>query len=236
LELTFDMLDETYQQHPIRELPLPTPGTTERATSLPGIVAPAGEMALVQRLRHRDSAALTELYDIYGRLVYSLILRIVRDGGIAEDLVQETFFRVWTRVSLFDSQKGTFGTWLLTVARNRALDYLRSSHGRWSYSAQTLYETSGTNLFPDLEASVSLGQRVGALRAALQKLSVNQRAVIDLAYFEGYSQTEMAARLGHPLGTVKTWVRSALKTLRVECEESMALKASRTVGLASMKA
>ncbi len=85
------------------------------------------EAALIERLQYRDSSALGEIYDLCGRLTYSLIVRIVRDGGIAEDLVQETFLCLWRRVSLFDSQKGALVAWLLTIARNRALDHLRSS-------------------------------------------------------------------------------------------------------------
>src|SRR5271166_4649156 len=85
---------------------------------------------LVERLQRRDAQALAELYDRYGRLVYSLILRVVRDTGVAEDLVQETFLRVWNRVQGFDAQKGAIGPWLLAVARNRAIDYIRSAGGR----------------------------------------------------------------------------------------------------------
>ena len=81
---------------------------------------------LVARMQRRDPQALAELYDRYGRITYSLILRVVRDTGIAEDLVQETFLRVWNRVHGFDAQKGSIGPWLLAVARNRAIDYLRS--------------------------------------------------------------------------------------------------------------
>ena len=81
-------------------------------------------------MQRRDPHALAELYDRYGRLAYSLILRVVRDTGIAEDLVQETFLRVWNRVHGFDAQKGSIGPWLLAVARNRAIDYLRSAGGR----------------------------------------------------------------------------------------------------------
>ena len=88
------------------------------------------DTGLVARLQRRDPQALGELYDRYGRLTFSLILRVVRDAGIAEDLVQETFLRVWNRVHGFDAQKGSIGPWLLAVARNRAIDYLRSAGGR----------------------------------------------------------------------------------------------------------
>src|SRR5262249_19887787 len=90
----------------------------------------ADDTGLVTRMQRRDPQALAELYDRYGRVVYALILRVVRDTGIAEDLVQETFLRVWNRVGGFDAQKGSIGPWLLAVARNRSIDYLRSAGGR----------------------------------------------------------------------------------------------------------
>ena len=174
-----------------------------------------GDADLVGRLQRRDPNALAELYDRYGRLAYSLILRVVRDTGVAEDLVQETFLRVWNRVQGFDAEKGAVGPWLLAVARNRAIDYLRSTTGR----ARNTLETEATEhpaLFCDMERDLLLSDKARRVKAALEKLSANQRQVIELAYFEGLSQSEMAERIGQPLGTVKTWVRTALKNLRDE--------------------
>ena len=172
-----------------------------------------GDPDLVQRLQRRDPQALADLYDRYGRLVYALILRIVKDAGIAEDLVQETFLRVWNRVQGFDAQKGAIGPWLLAVARNRAIDYLRSAGGR-ERNAMEFEETDHPALFCDMERDILLSDTARIVKAAMEKLSPNQRQVIELAYFEGLSQTEMAERMGQPLGTVKTWVRTALKNLR----------------------
>jgi RNA polymerase sigma-70 factor (ECF subfamily) len=177
------------------------------------IHAPGGDVDLVRRLQQRDPRALGELYDRYGRLAFSLILRIVRDAGIAEDLVQETFLRVWNRVGGFDADKGAIVPWLLAVARNRAIDYLRSASGRERNSLE-LEETEYPSLYRDMESEVVQSDRARRVRAALQKLSPQYRQVIELAYFEGLSQTEMAERMGQPLGTVKTWVRTALKILR----------------------
>ncbi len=170
---------------------------------------------LVERLQRRDPQALAELYDRYGRLAYSLILRVVRDTGVAEDLVQETFMRVWNRAQSLDAEKGSVGPWLLAVARNRAIDYLRSTTGR----ARNTLETETTDhpaLFSDMEKELLQSDKARRVKAAMEKLSDNQRQVIELAYFEGLSQTEMADRMGQPLGTVKTWVRAALKNLRDE--------------------
>jgi RNA polymerase sigma-70 factor (ECF subfamily) len=174
-----------------------------------------GDMDLIGRLQRRDPQALAELYDRYGRLAYSLILRVVRDTGVAEDLVQETFLRVWNRVQGFDADKGSIGPWLLAVARNRAIDYLRSTTGRARNSLE-LDATDHPALYNDMEKDLLVSDKARRIKAAMLKLSPNQREVIELAYFEGLSQTEMAARMGQPLGTVKTWVRTALKNLRDE--------------------
>ncbi len=168
---------------------------------------------LVARLRRREPQALAELYDRYGRLVYSLVLRVVRDGAVAEDLVQETFLRVWNRAQGFDAERGSVGPWLLAVARNRAIDYLRSAAGR-ERNALEWEETDHPALYCDMEPGILNADKTRRVRAAMEKLSPNQRTVMELAYFEGLSQTEMAARIGQPLGTVKTWVRAALKSLR----------------------
>ena len=172
-----------------------------------------GDRDLVLRLQRRDPRALAELYDRYGRLAYALILRVVRDVGAAEDLVQETFLRVWTRAQAFDARKGAIGPWLLAVARNRAIDYLRSAGGRERNNVE-FEETEHPSLFIDMEQGILDSDRARRVKAAVEKLSATERQVIELAYFEGLTQTEMAERMGQPLGTVKTWVRSALKNLR----------------------
>jgi RNA polymerase sigma-70 factor, ECF subfamily len=170
--------------------------------------------SLAQRLRQRESAALAELYDRYGKLVYSLIYRIVRDTGVAEDLVQETFLRVWNRAQGFDAERGALGPWLLAVARNCAIDYVRSTSGKMARSALDLEQAEHSSAFVNFEAALLSQDRARRVRGALDRLSENQRHVIELAYFEGLSQSEMAERMGQPLGTVKTWVRTALKNLR----------------------
>lgn len=177
-----------------------------------------GDAELVVRLQRRDPQALAELYDRYGRLAYSLIVRVVRDGALAEDLVQETFLRVWNRAQGFDAQRGALGPWLLAVARNRAIDYLRSASGR-ERNAMELDDVDHPSLYTDMERDILASDKARLIRAALEKLAPNQREVIELAYFEGLTQTEMAERMGQPLGTVKTWVRTALKNLREEFGE-----------------
>ena len=173
---------------------------------------------LAKRLQRREAAALGELYDRYGKLAYSLIFRVVRDPGVAEDLVQETFLRVWNRAQGFDAERGALGPWLLAVARNRAIDYVRSSGGKMARGALELEYAEQPAVFVNFEADVLSQDRARRVRAALDRLNENQRHVIELAYFEGLSQTEMAERMGQPLGTVKTWVRTALKNLREDLD------------------
>jgi len=180
------------------------------------IQAGAGDGELIERLKRRDSQALAELYDRYGRAAYSLVLRVVRDQATAEDLVQETFLRVWNRVHSIDSEKGAIGPWLLAVARNRAIDYLRSSAGRDRNAAVELDETDHASLYHEMEAGILVSDQVRRVKAAMEKLSPNHRTVVELAYFEGLSQPEMSAKMGQPLGTIKTWVRTALQSLRDE--------------------
>jgi len=179
-----------------------------------------GDVELAERLQRRDPQALAALYDRYGRLAYSLIVRVVRDGALAEDLVQETFLRVWNRAQGFDAQRGALGPWLLAVARNRAIDYLRSAGGR-ERNALELEEVDHPSLYTDMERDILASDKARIIRAALEKLAPNQREVIELAYFEGLTQTEMAERMGQPLGTVKTWVRTALKNLRDQFGEAV---------------
>src|ERR1700733_3228432 len=174
---------------------------------------------LARRLKNRDPHAMSDLYDRYGRIAYSLIFRVVRDTGVAEDLVQETFLRVWNRVHSFDPERGALGPWILTVARNRAIDYLRSVDGRMSAGSLELDRTENPALFSSLNDGALALDRARRLKSAFEKLNPNQRTVIELAYFEGLSQTEMAERMQQPLGTIKTWVRTALKALREELAE-----------------
>jgi RNA polymerase sigma-70 factor (ECF subfamily) len=174
---------------------------------------------LAERLKRREPAAMAQLYDSYGKLVFSLIYRIVRDVGVAEDLVQETFLRVWNRAQGFDAARGALGPWLLAVARNRAIDYIRSSGGKMARGSLDLEYAEQPSTFVNFESDLLTRDREMRVRKAVDRLNENQRHVIELAYFEGLSQSEMAERMGQPLGTVKTWVRSALKNLREELGE-----------------
>jgi RNA polymerase sigma-70 factor (ECF subfamily) len=171
------------------------------------------ERSLIDRLQRRDPQAMAELYDRYGRAAYSLVLRVVRDKTIAEDLVQETFLRVWNRIHSVDPEKGGIGPWLFAIARNRAIDHVRSSAERNSVE---LDETDHAPLYREMERDILVSDQVRRVKAAMDKLAPNYRMVMELAYFEGLSQAEMSVRMGQPLGTIKTWVRTALQSLRDE--------------------
>ena len=176
-------------------------------------VVSKGDGDLMVRLQRRDPQALAELYDRYGQVAFRLILRMVRDNGIAEDLVQETFLRVWNRIGGFDSDRGAVGPWVLAVARNRAIDYLRSREHRTDSNIE-LNETEHPELFADLSTDVFNFDVIRQVKRALNQLDAQPRQAIELAYFEGMSQTEIAERMGQPLGTVKTWTRRAIQQMR----------------------
>jgi len=185
------------------------PGTREQAAA----TAVADERDLIERIQAHDAEALAEIFDRYGRLVFTVILRVVHDPSTTEDLVQETFLRVWNRVRAFDAQRGSIAPWLLAIAHNCSIDYLRSAGGR-QRNVVSFDETDHPALHTDMERDILDSDRARQIRAALNRLTPNQRRAIELSYFGGLSQLEVAARMGHPLGTVKTWVRLALRRLR----------------------
>jgi len=172
---------------------------------------------LMQRLSYRDLEAFTALYDRYGALVYSTTLRIVRDVHLAQDMVQEIFLRLWRKPDSYVAQRGRFSTWLTSVARNRAVDEIRSRNRRYRHETASPEQQerelpdAGDN-DPALTAELADQRRL--ILAALAGLPVEQRQVIELAYFRGLTQQEIAESLGQPLGTVKTRIRLGMQKLR----------------------
>jgi RNA polymerase sigma-70 factor (ECF subfamily) len=167
--------------------------------------------ALVRRLRQRDPEAMADLYDLYGRLLYVLIVRIVRNPSVAEDLVQESFLRAWNRSAQLSEDYPSVGPWLVMIARHCALDYLKSSQAH--LSAQVSIDDVE---FPavTIDNEILASDRARIIEGAFRNLSENQKRVIQLAFYEGLSQAAIAERLHQPLGTVKGWARSALSRLR----------------------
>jgi RNA polymerase sigma-70 factor (ECF subfamily) len=175
--------------------------------------AAAGDADLVRRLQRRDPRALGELYDRYGRIVFSLILRMVPNAALAEDLVQETFLRVWSRAGAVDAEHGAPGPWLLAVARNRAIDYLRSTSGGEGRAIEA-EEADRPSLYRDMEVEILGFDRARRVRAALARLSPEQRQAIELACFEGLAPSGIAERMGQPPGAVRNWLRTGFQNLR----------------------
>jgi RNA polymerase sigma-70 factor, ECF subfamily len=173
---------------------------------------------LMQRLVYRDLWAFRTLYDRYGNLVYSAALRVVRDAQIAEDMVQEIFLRIWRKPESYVSQRGRFVTWLTSVTRNRAVDEVRSRGRRFRYETASPEEQEREVPAPetnDPALTAELADQRRLILAALAQIPAEQRQIIELAYFGGLTQQEIAERLAQPLGTVKTRIRLGMQKLRV---------------------
>jgi RNA polymerase sigma-70 factor (ECF subfamily) len=177
----------------------------------------AADERLVEALEVRDERALETLFDRHGDYVYSVCLRMVGDVQLAEDLSQEVFLRLWRRPDLFDVSRGRFLTWLLSVARNRAIDERRSRGRRFRFETPPSVNTEEMlELVPtdeERDVAVVSEERV-VVQKALATLPPEQRLVLELAYFGGYTQQEIASGLHQPLGTVKTRIRLGLQKLR----------------------
>ena len=173
------------------------------------------DIALLGRIAARDTTAVGELYDRHSRLLYGLILRILRDRSEAEEVLQEAFVQVWTRVETYNVELGTPAAWLVRIARNRAIDRLRANTVR----LRTVEATPAPPPVESPEARAALSEQQRAVARALETLPSEQRELIEHAYFQGLTQSELAERFGLPLGTVKTRVRTGMMTLRRELQE-----------------
>lgn len=168
-------------------------------------------LQLLRRLAAGEHGALGQFYDLFAGLVNAVALRILRDAADAEDVVQEVFVQVWRQAARYDSGRGSPEAWISTLARSRAIDRLRMRIGRNRTQAQQ--EARPAAVTPPPNAADAL-----AVRAALGELPSEQRRVLELAYYEGLTQSEIARRLEQPLGTVKTRMRSGMTRLREALE------------------
>jgi len=161
-----------------------------------------------------DPGALAELYDRNARLVFSLALRILQNRADAEDVVQDVFAQAWAQAGRYDTGRGAVAAWMLTIARSRAIDRLRSRNSR----PETTSDARVVEDVPDSAARQDLqllsAEQVESLRGALAQLPAAQRVALELAYYEGLTHAEIAERLSEPLGTVKTRIRQAVIRLR----------------------
>jgi RNA polymerase sigma-70 factor (ECF subfamily) len=174
---------------------------------------PDNPVALVQRIANGDREAFTRFYDRYAALVFTFALRLLRVHSEAEDLLQEVFLQVWRQANSYQQERGSPEAWIITMTRSRAIDKLRSlrrrDEGAVSMPASAAIEAGGQVASATGEAEARV-----MVQSALTRLPEGQRLVLELAYFDGLTQSEIAARLGEPLGTVKTRLRAGLERLR----------------------
>ncbi len=170
----------------------------------------ATDHELMKRLVERDGEALGELYDRYSALVYSVALRVLRDTGAAEEILQDIFYSLWEKAERFDAERGKLAGWLLVMARNRAISRLRRRGPEQSEDMEKLAVALPGGIENDPGEQMLLGRA----RKAIGELNEGQREAIELAYFEGLTHNEIAQRTGQPLGTVKTRVRAGLEILK----------------------
>lgn len=184
-------------------------------------------VALVNRLRLHDTKALMEIFDRYGRTIYSIIFRTVRDSAVAEDLTQEAFLRMWNRIQTFDPQKSQFAPWFLTIARNRALEYFRSSKNNPSQSSLECASSEHPELFSGIKDELfhsNLGEK---LHSAFENLDPIQRQALELSYFEGLTPSDIAGKLTLPVENIRTSISSALAQLRAAIGRTVTEESSR---------
>ncbi|MGB6744972.1 MAG: sigma-70 family RNA polymerase sigma factor [Terracidiphilus sp.] len=166
------------------------------------------DQSLLDRVRSKDQKAIGDLFDRYSGMVYSVALRVLKDTGNAEDVMQEVFFQLWENPRAFNAGRGSLAGWLLVVARNRAVDVLRRR--KPSDSVDDVVLAAKENIAVESERRTMMDK----VRTVLAKLSPEQQQSIEMAFFDGLTHSEIAEQTGDPLGTVKTRIRSALINLR----------------------
>jgi RNA polymerase sigma factor (sigma-70 family) len=185
-----------------------------RLRTLPGGAAADlghfSDEALLALVSRSDNAALGELYDRYGRTAYGLAVRVLRDPALAEDAVQDAFLAIWRSAGGFRADRAKPSTWILTLVHRRAVDLVRREERR---RAPPL-ETASSEAVGATDEEVALRARRRVVQEALRQLPDEQREALELAYYGGFTQSELAERLGQPLGTVKSRMFAGLRRLR----------------------
>ena len=166
------------------------------------------DQQLMLRIRDRQPDALSRVYDLYSTVVYSVAMRVLRDGAAAEDVMQEVFLKLWQQPNSFADHRGSLCGWLAVVARNRAIDRIRGN--KWLENVDDLQLSNNVDLGAEAEREILLGK----VRVVLETMPSDQRQAVEMAFFEGHTHTEIAEQTGQPLGTVKTRIRSALISIR----------------------
>jgi RNA polymerase sigma-70 factor (ECF subfamily) len=168
--------------------------------------------ALISAVRSGKQDAMAQLYDRYSAVVYSVALRVLGDTGAAEDVLQEIFMQLWRNPGAFDASRGNLAPWLAVITRNRAVDLLRKRR------PQTEISETIVSVEPDLAAETDRGRVTEKVCGVLKEMPAPQRQALEMAYFEGYSHSEISEKTGEPLGTIKTRIRSGLILLRKAVE------------------
>ena len=168
----------------------------------------ATDVSLVWAIRSGDESAMATLYDRYSSVVYAVGLRVLGDTGAAEDVLQEVFMQLWRNPGVFDASRGNLGAWLAVIARNRAIDTLRKRR------PETDIADVVVSVEPDMAGEAERSRAMEKVRGTLGGMPAAQRSALEMAYFEGLTHTEIAAKTGEPLGTIKTRIRAGLMALR----------------------
>jgi RNA polymerase sigma-70 factor (ECF subfamily) len=172
------------------------------------------DSALIERIMAGEEDALSALYDRYAGMLYAMLVRILKDTSAAEEVLQDLFLQLWRGASRFDVSRGSLPAWLLVIGRNRALSRLRRRDRREVLEDPEEFSLDSVPSAGDLEDEAWRRQLMERLRGAMATLPPEQKEALELAYFEGMTQTEIAARTGSPLGTVKSRVRAAMQSLK----------------------
>lgn len=169
------------------------------------------EEQLVLSLKNREKIAIEALYDMYSASLYGIISRIITDTAIAEDVLQETFVKIWHSFSSYSAEKGRLFTWMANIARNLAIDKIRSKDFKNQNKNQDI---ENTVTFIDEQRNTVYKPELMGIKDLLETLKPEQKSIIDLVYFKGYTHVEAADELGIPLGTIKTRLRMGIQQLR----------------------
>ena len=187
--------------------------------------AQPSDTELLHAIVRGDEAALAALYDRYASILLGLLMRILHSRPEAEDVLQEVFLQVWRRAEHFDEARGRGFTWLVTLARSRAIDRLRALDSRERTVNTAARDAAATDTYADATDDVLRAEQAEVVRRALSEIPEEQRRALLLAYYEGLTQTEIATLLDQPLGTVKTRMRAGLTKLRELLRQQMTGKA-----------
>jgi RNA polymerase sigma-70 factor (ECF subfamily) len=186
------------------------------------------DAALVEQMTAGDESALAALYDRYAGVLYGLLVRILKDTHAAEEVLQDLFLQLWRTASRYDASRGSMTAWLMVIARNRAISRLRRGNRHAVADDAEGFLLENLPAAGNLEEEAARLQMATRLRAAMASLPGEQREALELAYFEGMTQTEIAERTGAPLGTVKSRVRAALQSLKQQFDERTARQSGRS--------